>query len=90
MAPGIYSENQSVVYGLQHVSHEQVISRGYVGYSNGMSNVSRAGSNPLIVKATGLRDHAIRPVISDADAMTVLSENKATGFLNNGNVVFMR
>lgn len=90
MAPGIYSANQSVVYGLEHLNHAQVINRGYVGYSNGMSNVGRAGANPLIVKAMSLRDNAIRPVVSDEDAMTILSENKVTGFLTAGNVVFVK
>lgn len=90
MAPGIYSANQSVVYGLEHFNHAQVINRGYVGYSNGMSNVARAGANPMIVKALSLRDNSIRPVISDNDAMNILSENKVTGFLTAGNVVFVK
>lgn len=91
MAPGIYAVNKQVVYGLEHFSNEQVISRGYVGYAKDMAGTaSRAGSNPLVVKAQSLADSDIRPVISNEDAMVILSENKATGFLNNGNVVFIR
>lgn len=90
MAPGIYADNGKIVYGLEHFNHDQVINRGYVGYSRGMSNVSRAGSNPMIVKAVSLRDNSIRPVISNQDAVKILSENRATGFLNSGNVVFVK
>ena len=66
------------------------MNRGYVGYSSGMGNVARAGANPMIVKALSLRDNSIRPVISDNDAMNILSENKVTGFLTAGNVVFVK
>lgn len=90
MAPGIYTPDRRAVYGLEHFSHDQVISRGYVGYSNGWNRVTRAGSNPMVIKAIDLADNNVRPVISNADAARVLSENKVSGFLSAGNVVFIK
>lgn len=88
MAPGIYTTDHQVVYGLEHFSHDFVIQNGYVGYSNGFANVSRAGSNPLVVKAVGL--DRVRPIISGEDATRILKENKYTHFLEQAKVVFVK
>lgn len=88
MAPGIYAENGEVVYGLEHFSHEFVINNGYVGYSNDIANASRAGANPLVVKAVSL--NGVRPVVSNADAGKILAENQASNFLANAKVVFVK
>lgn len=88
MAPGIYTPDHQVVYGLEHFSHDFVIQNGYVGYSNGFANVSRAGSNPLVVKAVAL--DRVRPIISGEDATRILKENKYTHFLEEAKVVFVK
>lgn len=88
MAPGIYAENGEVVYGLEHFSHEFVINNGYVGYANDFANASRAGANPLVVKAVSL--NGVRPVVSNADAGKILAENQASNFLANAKVVFVK
>ena len=81
---------KKVVYGLENFSHEQVINRGYVGYSNSASSgVQRAGSNPMIVKAQSV-EHFFNPVISKDDAAKILAENQMNGFLSTGNVVFVK
>ena len=90
MAPAIYTDGNMVVYGLENFSREQVINRGYVGYSNSVdTGVQRAGSNPMVVKAQSV-EHFFNPVISKEDAAKILAENQMNGFLANENVVFVK
>lgn len=90
MAPAIYTDGNMVVYGLENFSREQVINRGYVGYSNSVdTGVQRAGSNPLIVQAQSI-EHFFNPIISKDDAAKILAENQMSGFLSSGNVVFIK
>ena len=90
MAPALYTDGKKVVYGLENFSHEQVINRGYVGYSNSASSgVQRVGSNPMVVKAQSV-EHFFNPVISKDDAAKILAENQMNGFLSTGNVVFVK
>lgn len=51
-------------------------------------DTSRAGSNPLIIKAAALSDDNSCPVISTDDADRILAENLSTHFLDEGSVVF--
>ena len=51
-------------------------------------DTSRAGSNPLIIKAAALSDDNSCPVISTDDADKILAENLSTHFLDEGSVVF--
>ena len=90
MAPGIFSENLEIVYGLENFSREQVVNRGYVGYSKSVdSGTGRAGVNPLVVKAVSIHKF-VNPVISGEDAAKILAANKSAGFLAAGNVVFVK
>lgn len=90
MAPAVFTEGRKVVYGLENFSHDQVINRGYVGYSKSLtSGVERAGSNPMIVKAESI-DKFCSPVVSKEDAAKILAENQMNGFLSTGNVVFVK
>lgn len=52
------------------------------------SNISRAGSNPLIIKASAMTDGDSCPVVSQEDADRILAENAASHFLDEGAVVF--
>ena len=90
MAPAIYTEGDLVVYGLENFSREQVINRGYVGYSDSIATgAQRAGSNPLVVQAQSI-EHFFNPIISKDDAAKILAENQMSGFLSSGNVVFIK
>ena len=90
MAPAVFTEGRKVVYGLENFSHDQVINRGYVGYSKSLTaGVERAGSNPMIVKAESI-DKFCSPVVSKEDAAKILAENQMKGFLSTGNVVFVK
>lgn len=90
MAPAIFTEGRKVVYGLENFNRDQVLSRGYVGYSKSVTTgVERAGSNPLVVKAESI-DRMCSPVVSKEDAAKILAENQMNGFLSTGNVVFVK
>lgn len=49
---------------------------------------SRAGDNPLVIKAKVISDGNSTPVISVSDANKILTENEASHFLDEGAVVF--
>lgn len=53
------------------------------------NNTSRAGDNPLIIKAETLSDDNSCPVVSISDADKILIENQASHFLDEGAVVFV-
>jgi hypothetical protein len=90
MAPGVFTADNQLVYGKANFSYDQVVNKGYVGYARSInSGVSRAGSNPLIVRALSVQGF-VNPVVSSTDAARILSENQITGFLGQGNVVFVK
>ena len=89
MSPVIKNANGQAIYGYKNLDYDKVVSGGRAGYTTDMSRATRAGSNPLVVKAVSL-DNGANPVLSVADANRVLIENGATGFLDATNVVFIR
>ena len=90
MSPVIKNANGEPIYGYKNLDSATVIANGMASYTTDMSRASRAGSNPLVVKAVGLDNHNGNPILSVADANRVLIENGATGFLDRTNVVFVR
>ena len=50
--------------------------------------ISRAGSNPLIIKAQSLDADNTCPIVSEDDADRILAENQISHFLDEGSVVF--
>lgn len=62
-----------------------IFSRAYAAGNN----PSRAGDNPLIIKAETLSDDNSCPVVSISDADKILIENQASHFLDEGAVVFV-
>lgn len=52
------------------------------------NNLLRAGSNPLIIKASDMTDDNTCPVVSQSDSDKILTENLSTHFLDKGSVVF--
>jgi len=89
MSPVIKNANGQAIYGYKNLDYDKVVSSGMAGYTTDMGRASRAGSNPLVVKAVSL-DNGANPVLSVADANRVLIENGASGFLDATNVVFVR
>ena len=90
MSPVIKNINGKPIYGYKNLDYDKVIQNGMASYARDMSSATRAGSNPLIVRAVSLENHNGTPVLSVADANRVLIENGATHFLDNTNVVFLR
>ena len=90
MSPVIKNTNGSPIYGYKNLDYDKVIQKGMAAYASDMNSATRAGSNPLIVRAVSLENHNGTPVLSVADANRVLIENGATHFLDNTNVVFLR
>jgi hypothetical protein len=90
MSPVIKNTDGTPIYGYKNLDYDKVIANGMAGYTSDISRASRAGANPLIVKAVSLDNHNGNPVLSLADANRVLIENGATGFLDTASVVFLR
>ena len=90
MSPVVKNANGDKIYGHKNIDPDYVIAHGMVDYATSDAQVSRAGSNPLVVKAVSLDNHNGNPVISVADANRVLIENQTTGFLEKTKVVFIR
>lgn len=93
MSPVIKNDAGVAIYGHKNLNPDKVIANGMADYAyDTSSNVARAGSNPLIIKAVSLDGGVLRgnPVVSTADANRILSENNVSHFLENTNVVFVR
>ena len=92
MSPVIKNDSGVSIYGHKNLDYDKVVDKGMADYSyDTNTNVARAGSNPLIVKAISL-EGTLRgnPVVSTADANRILAENNVSHFLENTNVVFIR
>ena len=91
MSPVIRNANQQPIYGYKNLDYDRVIAHGMASYVTSMSgNVSRAGSNPLIVKAISVVEHNSYPVLSVSDADKVLAVNQSSHFMEMCAVVFIR
>lgn len=90
MSPVIKNTDGTPIYGYKNLDYDRIIENGMAGYVSDVSRASRAGTNPLIVRAVSLDNHNGNPVLSLADANRVLIENGATGFLDTASVVFLR
>ena len=101
LLPTIRNENNQAVYAYNNLDYDKIISNGMIGYVKKDSRVggnffsvcaakdiSRAGSNPLVIKATALSDDNTCPVVSTSDADKILAENQLSHFLDEGAVVF--
>ena len=88
MSPAIKNANGQTIYGHQFLSYEKISSNGIVAY--GMESSSRAGNNPLLVKAISLSDLNANPVVSVADADKILAANQRDKFLENCAVVLLK
>lgn len=52
--------------------------------------LSRAASNPLVIRAQAVKDF-VNPIVSNAaDTARIMVENQQVGFLERGNVVFVK
>ena len=95
MSPRIYDETGRIIYGNMYIDPDMVVHRGMVDYTASSDMIetvkigrSRAGTNPIIVKAIGLKDFNANVVISRADADMILAANHQENFFAHTSVVF--
>ncbi len=89
MSPVVKRADGSKIYGHKNLDYDRIIREGMASYAQDMSQASRAGSYPLIVRAIRLDDLNANPVLSMEDAEMVLYENSVSHFLENIAVVFL-
>ena len=89
MSPVIKNSDGQKIYGHKNLDYDRVIVEGMASYVQDMSQASRAGSHPLVVKAVRLDDLNANPVVSMDDADLILYENSQSHFLDNIAVVFL-
>ena len=89
MSPVIKAENGQPIYGYKNLDVDKVVANGMASYAHSEAEATRAGANPLRLRAVSV-DHNANPVLSASDANRLLLENSASGFLDATNVVFIR
>ncbi|MBR0260811.1 MAG: hypothetical protein IJQ85_03355 [Selenomonadaceae bacterium] len=89
MSPVVKNANGTKIYGHKNLDVDKMISMGMVDYVNDPEKISRAGKNPLVVKAIALDNFNCDPVVSIEDSNRILIENYVTKFLKDLNVVFL-
>ena len=93
MSPVIKNDNGQAIYGHKNLDYDKIILNGMASYADDISDQisrSRAGNNPLVVKAVNLSDINANPVVSTADADKILAANQHDRFLENCAVVFVK
>lgn len=95
MSPRIYDETGRIIYGNMYIDSDMVVHNGMVDYTassrmmdNNKTDSSRAGSNPIFVKAIRLKDFNANVVISKFDADMILASNRQDNFFAHTAVVF--
>ena len=97
-SPVVFDTNGRAIYGMLEIDRDFAISQGMVEYSSDLQDAaikSRAGANPLVVKATSVRGggnsvNHVNPVISVEDGDKILYANEKTGMLGKHAVVFVK
>lgn len=88
--PGIFDTNGRAIYGVRNVDPDYAVAHGVAAYAEGEeawtkaeNGNGRAGTNPLIIQAVGLRErtkHQCDVVVSVEDGDRILAENQKSGF----------
>ena len=97
-SPAILDTNGRVVYGIANADKNVVIIKGMVDYASAVEEAtvgSRAGDNPLVVKAVEVKGgknsiNKVNVVVSVEDADRILLANEKSGMLDNLAVVFVK
>ena len=85
MSPVIKAENGRPIYGYKNLDSDKVVASGMASYARSDADATRAGTNPLRLRAVSI-DGGANPVLSANDANRLLLENNASGFLDATNV----
>ena len=97
-SPIIYDTNGRAIYGINNIDSAFAIANGMVGYANELGQAtsgSRAGANPMVVKAESVKGgtnstNPVNVVVSVEDADKILLANEKSGMLENCAVMFVR
>ena len=97
-SPVIYDVNGRAIYGMRNIDKDFAISQGMVEYSSNLqaaTSGSRAGSNPLVVKAVsvcggGNSVNPVNVVVSVEDGDKILYANEKSSMLDKKAVVFVK
>lgn len=98
-SPVIYDVNGRAIYGAKNIDKDFAISQGMVEYSDAVANATsgstRAGDNPLVVKAIGVRGggnsvNNVNVIVSIEDGDRILLANQNSGMLTGCKVVFVK
>lgn len=97
-SPVIYDVNGRAIYGMRNIDKDFAISKGMVEYYNDLKTAtvnSRAGANPLVVKAVSVRGGAnsvnpVNVVVSVEDGDKILYANEKSSMLENKAVAFVK
>ncbi len=97
-SPVIFDTNKRAIYGARNITSSFAINMGMVEYAKDLAVAavkSRAGANPLIIKASGVVGgmnsvNKVNVVVSVDDGDKVLLANERTNILGNCSVVFVR
>ena len=97
-SPVIYDENGRAIYGIKNINPDLAISKGMVEYSTSKEQAavnSRAGSNPLILRAVAVKGgrnsaNKVNVVVTVDDGDKILLANEKSGMLQSCAVVFVK
>lgn len=93
MFPKIYSANNKLVYGIDMLNSDGVITNGIVGYNRSLNAAKanpRVGSNPLVVNAQGAAgDTKADLVLAAADARKVKRIGSKNNIFKNNKVIIV-
>ena len=87
MMPVIFSDDSRQIYRYENTDYDEALSKGIISYAHDKKSAAQAGSNPLIINASGVNEG--NPVVSSSDADLILSENQVSHFLDNCSVVII-
>lgn len=92
MAPNIVDVDGKTIYGSKNITDTAIIQHGLVGYSrsDNPKDWPYVGSNPLVIKATGLADFHQNPVVRKEDGEAVFAAVQKYDFLKNCSVIFLQ
>ncbi len=92
MSPVIKNDSGDPIYGFENLDYDKVIEYGMASYVRSTNDeaASRAGDNPIVVKAVKVENFKANPVITVSDADSVLIANQGDHFLDDCAVVFIR
>lgn len=93
MSPVIRNDGGQAIYGHKNLDIDKVIELGMASYADDANDEisrSRAGDNPLVVKAVALQGFNANPVVSVDDSDRILIANQNDQFLDNLAVVFVK